>query len=57
MENYEQSITAVRVVIYWVLYCNMRIETAIYFRLITELFPLELVFGGGKFSLSHWNNK
>jgi len=27
MENYEQSITAVCIVIYWVLYCNMRIET------------------------------
>jgi len=40
MENYEQSITAVWVVIYWVLYCNMRIETTLYFGLIAGLFPL-----------------
>jgi hypothetical protein len=39
MENYEQSITAVWVVIYRMLYCNMRIETTLYFRLIAELFP------------------
>jgi hypothetical protein len=33
-------------VIYWVLYCNMRIETtpqlALYFKLIMELFPSRL---------------